>query len=148
MIICLVFVLIKVINYKLHILFDGEELLDNRSKLTGKLETSGENIELDIFSTGETNQQKIEVEPNVDVSLKKEIEDALGHNTNDNKDFKKISSLSLHDSVSHTIVDNAPEIIVDLHPLKVSESNICTKVEDNPTETGNFSLNCKICIFY
>ncbi|XP_065662073.1 pecanex-like protein 1 isoform X6 [Hydra vulgaris] len=116
LIICLLFLLIKVINYKLHKLFDGEELLDNK-KIIKKLDGNAEIIELDVFSTGEKNANS-DVEFS-NVSLKKEIEDILG------QDIKTLSTLSLHDIASNSLLDDqhAKEITVDFHHPKFVETN-------------------------
>ncbi|XP_047133390.1 pecanex-like protein 3 isoform X2 [Hydra vulgaris] len=126
LIICLVFFFIKVINYKLHKLFDGEELLDNKN-IIKKLDGNAEIIELDVFSAGEKNANS-DVEFS-NVSLKKEIEDILGQDISNDKDCKTLSTLSLHDIASNSLLDDqhANEITVDFHHPKFVETNIHEK---------------------
>lgn len=153
--ICVIFSVIKFINYKLHILFDGEELLEERiskkrsrnlPKVT-KLSKNEEeqDVEQDIFkfidpSISQSNITKVDVET-PHLSLKEEMDDALKKSDEDNNEMEECPIPEIPDnSTSYTklVTATTPHIysqekacIVDLHHTKLPYKKDELEVQNN-----------------
>lgn len=166
--ICVIFSVIKFINYKLHILFDGEELLEERiskkrsrnlPKVT-KLSKNEEeqDVEQDIFkfidpSISQSNITKVDVET-PHLSLKEEMDDALKKSDEDNNEMEECPIPEIPDnSTSYTklVTATTPHIysqekacIVDLHHTKLPYKKDELEVQNNAKsceETGIYSAH-------
>ena len=129
-------------NHKLHILFDGEELLEvdsnKKLNLTDDQPTTSSHEQNDVDTIGvnilkdsdtETSASKTDLQsPKINVSLKQEIDDVLNKSNQSNED-DEFSTPELPDnsaSITELVTPATPRVyspekacIVDLHHTKL-----------------------------